>query len=107
MQDELGAPHEYDDCEVFSNEYEVPVDAKPSMVASGSIRDAAAQQLQPAETLYETPVDATMNNNSIGTSNGGVAVTAQEYTAPVNTDRKKTAGNLIHSTDYETPCDAS
>lgn len=107
MQDEPGAPHEYDDCEVLSNEYEVPVDGKPFTAANGSIRDATVQRLDPAETLYETPVDATSKSNSTGTSNGGMVVTTREYIAPAKTDRKKTAGSLLQTTDYEIPCDAS
>ena len=106
LQDEPGAHHDYDDCEVFSNEYEVPLDGKPSTVVNGSIRDTAARQPKPAENQYETPADATTKfNNSTGRSNGNVA--ARKYVAPVKTDREKTVGSLLQTTDYEVPCDAS
>lgn len=111
VQDESGTTHEYDDCEVFSNEYEVPLDDKPStatIIANGSIQDTAAQQLVAVEAQYETPADASMKfNGSIVRSNGDVTAVTQEYVAPMKNDREKTVGSRLQTTDYEVPCDAS
>ena len=108
--------HEYDDCEVFSNEYEVPADGLQSPPSS---QPAAASlslhqtnsHLQPVgggggppfalDTLYETPLDA---SGSYRGEAGACAAAATEYVEPVNSrSPSQTPNGLGCTTTYTFP----
>ena len=106
LQGKPGAPHEYDDCEVFSNEYEIPVDGQSPVhiTANGSIGSAAVKQENHTEAFYEVPADAAAVD-SMDTGSG--VDMAQEYITPVKTKRKTAVVVLNQSADYEIPYDAA
>lgn len=121
-------PHEYDDCEVYSNNYEVPIDSQYSTTATnGSLKvmsydmptsstnaNSSFRQMpnmaltapRQQEPFYEMPENVAKNAGGIRDRATAVAAVASEYIAPLNTERK-TQAIVDAVADYEVPFDAS